>query len=208
MLLTIGGPAGLRARVLTQPASLALRASPRRLREHPPPAPQDSTNGCAENLDAGQNLVKLAAQPLARDYLRHADVPPSASSCQDKAEATSALHFPGHRDGTRQRASNWLAVRASRGVPVPSVPSRRCQDSQIVRGAGTHVPGFGDRQLRGEVVGRTLSFWRMAPSLSPGREAVVVDHGRYRGGRDTDTDRPSLWRPGLMVYASCCHETG
>ena len=31
MLLTIGGPAGLHARVLTQPASLALRASPRRL---------------------------------------------------------------------------------------------------------------------------------------------------------------------------------
>lgn len=40
--------------MLTQPAALALRASLRCLGEHPPPAPEDSTNEYAENHDAGQ----------------------------------------------------------------------------------------------------------------------------------------------------------
>src|SRR4051812_27178384 len=45
-------------------------------------------------LDAGQQLIELAAKPLARDYLLHAGVPPSASTRQVKAEATPALPFP------------------------------------------------------------------------------------------------------------------
>ena len=57
VLLTIGGSGQDRARVLTQPAALALRASLRRLREHPRQAPPDSTNECAKNLDAGQDRV-------------------------------------------------------------------------------------------------------------------------------------------------------
>ena len=46
------------------------------LQDQPRPNARDRLDRIVVLTDAGQNLIELAAQPLARDYLRHAGVPP------------------------------------------------------------------------------------------------------------------------------------
>src|SRR5215210_3703449 len=72
----------------------------RLLHDQPRAGARDRLDRIVALGDAVQNLIELAAQPLARDYLRHAGVPPMLRLVRDKAEATSALRFPGQWDGT------------------------------------------------------------------------------------------------------------
>jgi hypothetical protein len=62
--------------------------------------PRDRLHRIVALGDAGQNLVELAAQPLARDYLRHAGVPPMLRTGQVRSGGYVRPHFPGHWDGT------------------------------------------------------------------------------------------------------------
>src|SRR5512144_2544755 len=65
--------------------------------------PRDRLHRIVVLADASHHLIKLAAQPLARDYLRHAGVPPMLRLVRTEAEATSALRSP--VSGTAPRAS-------------------------------------------------------------------------------------------------------
>ena len=75
----------------------------RLLQDQPRAQPPDPLDRIGLAVDAGQHIIELAAKPLARGYSRHAGVPPSASTCQVKAEATPAPFSPGSWDGTSCR---------------------------------------------------------------------------------------------------------
>ena len=76
----------------------------RLLQDQPRAQPTDPLERIGLAVDAGQHLIELAAKPLARGYSRHAGVPPSASTCQVKAEATPALLSPGSWDADELNA--------------------------------------------------------------------------------------------------------
>jgi hypothetical protein len=107
----------------------------RLLQDHPRAQARDRLHRIVALGDSGQHLIELTTQPLARDYLRHAGVPPSFGLVRSEAEATPALHFPGQRDGTVGRVHNQLTdvasavrirLRACQGVswPMARLPAR------------------------------------------------------------------------------------
>jgi hypothetical protein len=82
----------------------------RLLQDQPRAKPRDRLDRVLFLGDAVQDIVKLAAQPVARDYLLHAGVPPSASSCRTKRRLRPPYVSPGQRDGTRsfaRRRRRW-----------------------------------------------------------------------------------------------------
>ena len=71
----------------------------RLLQDQPGAEPRDRLHRILLLADPGQDFIKLVAQPFAGDYLLHAGVPPSASTCRSKRRLRPP-YFPRPWDGT------------------------------------------------------------------------------------------------------------
>src|SRR5947209_4984805 len=69
--------------------------------------------------DTGQRFIELSAKPLARGYLLHAGVPPSASTCRSKRRLRPPHQFP----RILRRDHDFAALAARRRTGFASIPS-------------------------------------------------------------------------------------
>jgi hypothetical protein len=119
----------------------------RPLEDQPRAEPGDRLDRVLFLTDAVQDIIKLAAQPLAGGYLLHAGVPPSASTRRSKRRLRPPYDSPAF--GTRPGQSPRTATNASPGgqgrsrATVPralrqDLPQRRSRLGPLgAAGAGT-----------------------------------------------------------------------